>query len=91
VNYTDLLLEEPEVETIITNIGRRGRSTLTNAGTLSITLVDESRRDEATADVAVRLHLLDDDDDINIEIANLGGSGGIPWAEDGQAGEFGSA
>ncbi len=78
-NYTNLLLDEPEVETIITNIGRRGRSTLTNAGTLSITLVDESRRDVATADVAVRLqNFLDDDDDINIEIANLGGSGGIP-------------
>ncbi len=83
--YTQRLLEEPEVETVITNIGRRGRSTLTNAGTLSITLVDESRRDEVTAELASRYQrLLETDDDINIEIANLGGGGGIPtgrgWA-----------
>jgi hydrophobic/amphiphilic exporter-1 (mainly G- bacteria), HAE1 family len=76
--YTDRILGEPEVQTVITNIGRRGRSTLTNAGTLSITLVDNHLREEATAEVATRLQQMIRDDDINIEIANLGGSGGIP-------------
>ena len=77
--YTQRLLEEPEVETVITNIGRRGRSTQTNAGTLSITLVDESTRDDVTAEVASRYQrLLETDDDITIEIANLGGGGAIP-------------
>ncbi|MEX2463023.1 MAG: efflux RND transporter permease subunit, partial [Balneolaceae bacterium] len=77
-DYTDKLLLEPDVETIITNIGRRGRSTLTNAGTLSITLVDESEREEPTTEVASRLQELLREPDINIEIANLGGGSGIP-------------
>ena len=78
-DYTSRILEEPEVQTVITNIGRSGRSTLTNAGTLSISLVDNHLRDESTAEVATRLQTLkEDDDDINIDIANLGGSGGIP-------------
>lgn len=76
--YTDQLLLEPEVETIITNIGRRGRSTLTNAGTLSITLVSERDREETTSEVASRLQEMLREPDINIDIANLGGSGGIP-------------
>ena len=76
--YTDRLLLEPEVQTIITSIGQRGRSTLSNAGTLSITLVKENEREEVTSEVASRLQELLREPDINIDIANLGGSGGIP-------------
>jgi HAE1 family hydrophobic/amphiphilic exporter-1 len=76
--YTDRLLLEPEVQTVITSIGQRGRSTLSNAGTLSITLVKESEREEVTSEVASRLQELIREPDINIDIANLGGSGGIP-------------
>lgn len=83
-DYTDRILDQPEIQTVITNIGRRGRSTLTNAGTLSITLKDENLREETTTEVASRLQNMLRDDDINVEIANLGGSGGIPtgrgWA-----------
>tara|TARA_R100001143_G_scaffold63579_2_gene72372 strand:- start:100 stop:3186 length:3087 start_codon:yes stop_codon:yes gene_type:complete len=76
--YTDRLLLEPEVETVITSIGQRGRSTLSNAGTLSITLVKENERDEITSEVASRLQELLREPDVTIDIANLGGSGGIP-------------
>ncbi|TVQ67227.1 MAG: efflux RND transporter permease subunit [Balneolaceae bacterium] len=76
--YTGRLLEEPAVETVITNIGRRGRSTLSNAGTLSVTLVRENQREETTTEIASRLQELLREPDINIDIANLGGSGGIP-------------
>lgn len=76
--YTDRILEEPEVQTVITNIGRRGRSTLSNAGTLSITLVKENLREETTSDIASRLQELVREPDISVDIANLGGSGGIP-------------
>lgn len=76
--YTDRILEEPEIQTVITNIGRRGRSTLTNGGTLNITLKDESMREESTTEVASRLQNILRDDEVHIEIANLGGSGGIP-------------
>lgn len=77
-DYTDRILEEPEIQTVITNIGRRGRSALTNGGTLSITLKDESMREETTTEVASRLQTILRDDEVHIEIANLGGSGGIP-------------
>src|SRR6056297_415767 len=43
-DYTDILVDNQNVKTVITNIGRRGRSTLTNGGTLSITLVDDQYR-----------------------------------------------
>lgn len=77
-DYTDRILEEPEIRTVITNIGRRGRSALTNAGTLSITLKDEHQREETTTEIASRLQNILQDDDVQIEIANLSGSGGIP-------------
>ena len=76
--YTDRLLQEPEVQTIITNIGRRGWSTLSNAGTMSITLVNESEREDVTSEVAAKLQELLREPDITIDIANLGGGGGIP-------------
>lgn len=76
--YTDKLVESPDVQTVITNIGRRGRSTLTNGGNLSVTLVDEKLRDKTTSDIATELQAMLREPDINVEIANLGGSGGIP-------------
>lgn len=76
--YTDRLLESPEVQTVITNIGRSGRSTQTNAGTISVTLVDESEREETTIDIASALQQSISEPDVIIEISNLGGSGGIP-------------
>lgn len=76
--YTDKLVESPDVQTVITNIGRRGRSTLTNGGNLSVTLVDEKLRNKTTSDIATELQAMLREPDINVEIANLGGSGGIP-------------
>jgi hydrophobic/amphiphilic exporter-1 (mainly G- bacteria), HAE1 family len=77
-DYTNVILENPDVRTVITNIGRSGRSTLTNAGTMSITLNDEKFREKSTSDLAADLRQSLMEPDINIEIANLGGSGGIP-------------
>ncbi|MCC5912950.1 MAG: efflux RND transporter permease subunit [Balneolaceae bacterium] len=85
-DYTQKLLESSDVQTVITNIGRRGRSTLTNAGTLSITLVDEREREETTVDIASRLQDELKEPDIEIEIANLGGGGGIPMGRGGWGG-----
>lgn len=77
-NQTNQILESPDVQTVITNIGRLGRSTVSNAGTLSITLVDESERTESTAEIANSLRSMLLDQDVEVEIANLGGGGGIP-------------
>jgi len=76
-DYTDILVDNQNVKTVITNIGRRGRSTLTNGGTLSITLVDDQYREQSTSDIASELQNQLREPEINIEIANLGG-GGIP-------------
>lgn len=84
--YTDVLVNTPEVQTVITNIGRRGRSTLTNGGTLSITLVDDNEREKTTAEIATDLENRLKEPEINIEIANLGGSGGIPMGRGGWGG-----
>src|SRR5690625_5879542 len=51
---------------------------MTNAGTVSITLKDEHHREETTTEIASRLQNILQDDDVQIEIANLSGSGGIP-------------
>jgi len=77
-DYTNTILENPDVRTVITNIGRSGRSTITNAGTMSITLIDDSQRERTTSDIAADLRQSLLEPDINVEIANLGGSGGIP-------------
>lgn len=85
-DFTNRVLDAPEVQTVITNIGRRGRSTLTNGGTLSVTLVDGYLRDKETADVAAELQEMLREPDINVEISNLGGSGGIPMGRGGWSG-----
>lgn len=85
-DFTQKLLESDDVQTVITNIGRSGRSTLTNAGTLSITLIDESARAEATAEIASELQQMLREPDIEVEIANLGGGGGIPMGRGGWGG-----
>jgi hydrophobic/amphiphilic exporter-1 (mainly G- bacteria), HAE1 family len=77
-DFSNRILENQDVQTVINNIGRSGRSTITNAGTLSITLVDERRREQTTSDIAADLRQALLEPDISVEIANLGGSGGIP-------------
>lgn len=85
-DYTDRLLETPEVQTVINNIGRSGRSTLTNGGTLSITLVDRNQREKETAEIASELQEMLREPDVNVEISNLGGGGGIPMGRGGWSG-----
>lgn len=72
-DYTNQLLESPDVQTIITNIGRSGRSTAANAGTISITLVDDDKRERPTTEIAASFRERLQEPDVNIEIANLGG------------------
>lgn len=86
-DYTRRILESPDVKTVITNIGRSGRSTASNAGTLNITLVDEYEREESTADIAASFQQMLRAPDVNLEIANLGGGGGIPIGRRGWGGQ----
>lgn len=84
--YTNQILENEDVRTIITNIGRSGRSTETNRGSMNITLVDGNKRSKSTSEIASELQEMLRQPDINVEIANLGGSGGIPMGRGGWSG-----
>lgn len=72
-DFSDKLLEDPNVRTVINNIGRQGWSTESNLGSLSITLIDKSQRNETTTEVATRLQKELEDPEVKVEIDNLGG------------------
>ncbi len=71
-DYSDRMLEDPAVRTVINNIGRQGWSTASNLGNLSVTLVDKSRREETTTEIATRLQRELEEPDVKVEIDNLG-------------------
>lgn len=75
-DFSDRLLEDQNVRTVINNIGRQGWSTSSNVGSLSITLIDKSQREETTTEIATRLQRELEDPEVKIEIDNLGG--GVP-------------
>lgn len=72
-DFSDHLINDPDVRTVINNIGRQGWSTESNLGTLSITLVDKSQRENTTTEIASRLQNELEDPEIKVEIDNLGG------------------
>lgn len=80
--FSDHLTSDPDVRTVINNIGRQGWSTQSNVGTLSITLVDKSQREETTTEIATRLQSELDDPEIKVEVDNLGGGApGRGWGD----------
>ncbi|SMO94799.1 efflux RND transporter permease subunit [Gracilimonas mengyeensis] len=54
-DFSQHVSEIPEVETIITNIGRSRWNAQSNRGEISLTLVPESQREQTTNDFAVKL------------------------------------
>lgn len=54
-NFSDRIGEMPEVETMITSIGRSRWREQTNRGEISVTLVSETQREQTTNDFAVFL------------------------------------
>ncbi|MDZ7717914.1 MAG: efflux RND transporter permease subunit [Balneolaceae bacterium] len=72
-DFSDYLLDDPNVRTVINNIGREGWSTESNIGSLSITLVDKSQRDQTTTEIATRLQNELEEPEIKVEVDNLGG------------------
>ncbi|WP_234568267.1 efflux RND transporter permease subunit [Rhodohalobacter sp. 614A] len=75
-DISNRLLDDQNVRTVINNIGRQGWSTSSNVGSLSITLIDKSQREETTTEIATRLQRDLEDPEIKVEIDNLGG--GVP-------------
>jgi len=83
-DFSDHLLDDPNVRTVINNIGREGWSTEPNIGSLSITLVDKFQRDQTTTEIATRLQGELEEPDIKVELDNLGGGApGRGWGNSG--------
>ncbi|MFU8812332.1 MAG: efflux RND transporter permease subunit [Balneolaceae bacterium] len=77
--FSEQLLELPEVRTVITSIGRQRRSTDTNLGELKVLLTDINRRSRTTQDMMEMTEAMFEAPDIDIDVRESGG-GGIPQA-----------
>lgn len=84
-NYTDQLLAVPEIQTVITSIGRQRWSTESNLGEMKVLLTDHRERDRSTADLIDETREMLDSQDVDLEIQESGG-GGIPGGRGGWGG-----
>lgn len=75
--YTDLLLEKPEIRTVITSIGRQRWSSESNLGEMKVLLLDQRNRTKTTAQMIEETEALLSSPDMEIEVQESGG-GGIP-------------
>ncbi len=84
-DYTDRLLELPEVRTVITSIGRQRWSTQSNLGQMKVLLVDQRERRRSTDDVIQAVEADFDDPMVDLEFSVSGsGPGGMRggrWGE----------
>ena len=84
-DYTDRLLEMPEVRTVITSIGRQRWSTQSNLGQMKVLLVDQRSRRLTTEDVIQAVEAEFDDPmvelDFSVSGSGPGGMRGGRWGE----------
>jgi hydrophobic/amphiphilic exporter-1 (mainly G- bacteria), HAE1 family len=84
-DYTNRMLEMPEVRTVITSIGRQRWSTQANLGQMKVLLVDQRQRRRSTDDVmqAVEADFDDPMVDLDFSVAGSGPGGmrGGRWGE----------
>lgn len=77
-NYTEEMLDMPEVRTVITSIGRQRWTTQSNLGELKVILVDQNERRLATEDVIAQAQEKFDEPDVELDITVSGsGPGGM--------------
>jgi hydrophobic/amphiphilic exporter-1 (mainly G- bacteria), HAE1 family len=83
-DYSEQLLEMPEVRTVIASIGRQRWTTQSNLGDLKILMVDQRQRDITTHDFTLKAEEMFDDPDVEIDISVAGGGpgglGGGGWS-----------
>ena len=84
-DYTDQLLDMPEVRTVITSIGRQRWSRQSNLGQMKVLLVDQRQRRVSTEDVIQVLETRFDDPmvelDFSVSGSGPGGMRGGRWGE----------
>ncbi len=84
-DFSSRVQDLPEVETMITSIGRSRRSTQSNRGEISLTLVPETKRSQSTTDFAVflRQELTSPGVDVRVRVEGGGLSFGRGWRSGG--------
>ncbi len=76
--YTDRLLELPEVRTVITSIGRQRWSTQSNLGQMKVLLTDHRERRRSTEELITQVEQMFDDPDVELNVSVSGsGPGGM--------------
>jgi len=84
-DYTDQLLDMPEVRTVITSIGRQRWSRQSNLGQMKVLLVDQRQRRMSTEDVIQVVEARFDDPmaelDFSVSGSGPGGMRGGRWGE----------
>lgn len=84
-DFTDMLLDKPEVRTVITSIGRQRWSSSSNLGEMKVLLLDQRNRTKTTAQMIEETEELLGSPDLDLEIEESGG-GGIPGGRGGWGG-----
>lgn len=72
-DYTEQVMQLPEVRTVITSIGRQRWTTQTNLGEMRIHLVDQRYRDKSSLELSDELHDLLAGEEAELEISVEGG------------------
>lgn len=76
-DFTDELLEKPEVRTVITSIGRQRWSTQSNMGEMKVLLVDQRQRAKSTFDLMDEVETMFASPDVELDVRESG-AGGVP-------------
>lgn len=84
-DYSEQLLDLPEVRTVITSIGRQRRSSDTNLGEIKVLLTEQNKRTRSTADMMLFTEEILETPDVELNVRASGG-GGIPQGRGGFTG-----
>ncbi|MEX2574275.1 MAG: efflux RND transporter permease subunit [Balneolaceae bacterium] len=75
-DYSEQLLELPEVRTVITSIGRQRWTTQSNLGEMKVLLVDQGNRGKTVSDLTTDVRDMFDEADVTLDISVTGGGPG---------------
>ncbi len=75
-DYSEQILELPEVRTVITSIGRQRWTTQSNLGELKVLLIDQRQRDKSTNELSIEIEEMLDEPDVELNISVAGGGPG---------------
>lgn len=73
--FATLIQKNPDVQNVVTSIGQRRWSQETNAGEISVTLVDAGKREKSTNDLAMMYRRMLEKPGVDVRVRASGGAG----------------